>query len=42
MAGHATNLSNQLYALKELLRQDKYKKIKLKLKHRNARSDNIV
>ena len=33
------NLLNNYYVLKELMSQDKYKKIKLK--HKNARSVNI-
>ena len=36
------NLLINYYVLKELIYQDKYKKIKLELKHKNARSANIA
>ena len=39
---NATYSSNYFYVLKEPTCQDEYKKMKLKLKHKNARSANIA
>ena len=36
------NLLINYYALKELIYQDKYKKIQLELKHRNVKSANAA